>query len=223
VTGVRDELLSLVEDFRALITGPEPRGPERPGVEEELSSLASQVALCTRCRLNEGRRNTVFGSGPAGAKLMAMGEGPGHDEDLQGLPFVGKAGRLLTRMLASIGSPREGVYIANVVKCRPPGNRTPLPDEIAACIPYLRRQIELVRPAVILAMGNVAAQSLLKTATGITRLRGTVQDYGGTPVVPTYHPSALLRDDDPERQKRMKREAWEDLKRVRDLLAGGEF
>ncbi len=182
----------------------------------ELESLRAQVSGCTQCELHKTRTQTVFGVGAAAARLMIIGEAPGAEEDRQGEPFVGRAGRLLNAMLAAIGLAREQVYIANIIKCRPPKNRDPKPEEAAMCGGYLRRQIELVRPAVILAVGRVAAQNLLGTTTAIGRLRG--QDHhdpaSGTPIVVTYHPAYLLRSPGE------KRKSWEDLKRVRRLLEG---
>jgi len=159
-----------------------------------LTELAGEAALCTRCRLAEGRRHVVFGLGNPEAELMFVGEGPGEQEDLQGLPFVGRSGRLLDRlMLEELGMTRDGCYIANTVKCRPPGNRDPLPDEIEACWPYLEAQLELVDPKVVVTLGNFATRSLLGATEGISRLRGRTYPYRSGYLVPTFHPSAALR------------------------------
>ncbi len=156
----------------------------------------------------------VFGSGDVEARLMVIGEGPGAQEDRQGLPFVGPAGELLTRILSAIDLPRDEVYIANVVKCRPPGNRDPKPEEVEACSHFLQRQIELVEPDVIVALGRVAAQKLLGTDESLGRMRGRWYEVHGVPTRVTYHPAALLRDDS------YKRPTWEDMKIVRERLAG---
>jgi len=172
----------------------------------ELQSLAKEVSSCVTCRLCKTRKQTVFADGSAGARIMFIGEAPGADEDAQGVPFVGRAGQLLTRMIEDgMGLPRSSVYIANVLKCRPPENRNPEPDEIAACRGYLESQIDLVKPEVLVALGKFAAHFLLETEEGITRLRGKWGSYRGIPVMPTLHPSYLLR------QPAQKKEAWEDL------------
>ena len=181
----------------------------------ELAALATAAAGCTRCRLSEGRTRVVFGSGNPAADLMFIGEGPGAEEDRQGLPFVGAAGELLTRIIQAIEMRREDVYIANVVKCRPPGNRDPQPDEVAACRGYLERQIALVRPKVIVALGRVAAQTLLGNDAPIGRMRGQWFRVQGIPTRVTYHPAALLRNSG------LKRPTWEDMQQVRDLLRFG--
>ena len=177
-----------------------------------LAEIGAEAAVCTRCQLAQGRHTVVFGSGDPFAELMLVGEGPGAEEDRQGLPFVGPAGELLTRILQAIELTREQVYIANVVKCRPPGNRDPEPDEVAACRGYLTAQIELVAPRVLVALGRVAAQTLLGNTTPLGRLRGRWYEVQGIPMMVTYHPAALLRD--PE----LKRPTWEDLQQVRDRL-----
>jgi DNA polymerase len=187
--------------------------PETAGGKGFLERLAGEVAVCRRCRLCEGRNRTVFGSGDVRARLMFVGEGPGAEEDRQGLPFVGRAGELLTKMIQAIHLERDRVYIANVVKCRPPENRDPLPDEVAACRGYLEAQIDTIRPAVLVALGRVAAQSLLGNATPIGRMRGQWYEVRGIPVMVTYHPAALLRNPS------LKRPTWEDLQQVRDRLA----
>ncbi len=159
----------------------------------ELSTLAEVAEGCTNCRLADGRLSVVFGSGAADADVMFVGEGPGQREDEQGLPFVGPSGDILERLLGEIGLARKDVYIANVVKCRPPGNRDPRPDEIDACKDYLRAQLRLVDPAVVVTLGNFAAKLLLRTETGITRLRGTAYPWWNRYLVPTFHPAAALR------------------------------
>jgi DNA polymerase len=178
--------------------------------------LAAEVRTCTRCGLHNSRTQTVFGVGRRDADLLVIGEAPGADEDRQGEPFVGRAGQLLNAMLRAIGLPRDQVYIANILKCRPPGNRDPQPDEASACTPYLSRQIALVKPRAILAVGRIAAQWLLQTDAPIGRLRGRVFHYGesGTPLIVTYHPAYLLRSP------LQKATAWADLCAVKDLLQG---
>jgi uracil-DNA glycosylase family 4 len=173
-----------------------------------LLAVRQELGECTRCKLAGGRTNLVFGTGNPEAELVFVGEGPGADEDLQGEPFVGKAGQLLTRMIEAMGYRREQVYIANVVKCRPPGNRNPEPDEIEPCEPFLRRQLEAVGPKVIVALGKFAAQTLLRSTVPITRLRGTWSTYQGVRLMPTFHPAYLLRS--PEEKKK----AWADLQLV---------
>lgn len=172
---------------------------------ENWSDLQAEVASCTKCSLCETRTQTVFGSGNRQADWMLIGEAPGQSEDQQGLPFVGKAGLLLTEMIRAIGLAREEVYIANILKCRPPNNRDPKPDEIANCSPYLQRQLDLVQPKIILAVGRIAAQALLKTDQPIGKLRGKVHTLGTIPVVVVYHPAYLLRS------LLEKRKAWQDL------------
>jgi uracil-DNA glycosylase len=172
---------------------------------------------CTRCKLCKlGRTQIVFGVGDPRAQLMFVGEAPGQDEDLQGEPFVGRAGQLLTKIIEAIGLTRDQVYIANVIKCRPPQNRNPEPDEVATCEPFLFRQIDAIKPRVIVALGTFAAQCLLKTTDPISRMRGRVFSYRGAQLVPTFHPAFLLRS--PER----KRDVWDDMKKVRSLLNGEE-
>jgi len=185
--------------------------------EEILQTLERQVLDCRGCALCEGRNKVVFGSGHPNADIMFVGEAPGADEDRQGLPFVGAAGQLLTKMIEAMGLSRDDVYIANVIKCRPPNNRDPLPEEISQCEPYLKEQIRLVSPMVICTLGRFAAQTLLKTTDSMGRLRGQVFDYEGVKLVPTYHPAALLRN------AQWKRPTWEDLKLVRNLYDGTEL
>jgi DNA polymerase len=175
--------------------------------QEEWERLEREVAACTRCALHRGRTQTVFGVGARDAGWMIIGEAPGMEEDLQGEPFVGRAGKLLNAMLGAIGLQREQVYICNILKCRPPNNRDPRPAEVVCCEPYLKRQIALLKPRIILAVGRVAAQNLLKTDTPIGKLRGRALQYGDPPLpmVVTYHPAYLLRTP------RDKRKAWQDL------------
>jgi DNA polymerase len=181
-----------------------------------LSDLAEHLRDCRRCKLCEGRTRVVFGVGDPAARLMFVGEGPGRDEDLQGEPFVGKAGRLLTDMIEKgLRLRRADVYIANVVKCRPPRNRDPEPDEVEDCEGFLKRQVELVSPEVIVALGRFAVQSLLRTKAPIGRLRGQWREYEGIPLMPTFHPAYLLRNP------AEKRAAWEDLKQVMARLGLG--
>jgi DNA polymerase len=166
---------------------------------------------CRRCRLCEARHTIVFGAGNPVADLVVIGEGPGADEDAQGKPFVGRAGQLLTRMLDSVNLARDEAFITNAVKCRPPGNRNPEPDELAACAPFLAGQLGVIQPKVVLALGSVATQALLKTREPIGKLRGRVHPYGSAVLVPTFHPAFLLRNPGPE----YKRMAFEDLKLAR--------
>jgi uracil-DNA glycosylase family 4 len=181
---------------------------------EALEALRGEIGPdCQRCKLHAlGRRQVVFGVGSPDADLMFVGEAPGADEDLQGEPFVGRAGQLLTKIIEAIGLKRGDVYIANVIKCRPPGNRNPEPDEVERCEPFLFRQIDMVKPKVIVALGKFAAQSLLKTNDPITRLRGREYRFRSATLIPTFHPAYLLRNPS------SKREVWEDMKKVRALL-----
>jgi DNA polymerase len=180
--------------------------------EESLPQIWAELKDCTRCTLHEGRTHVVNTEGNPRARLMFVGEAPGADEDAQARPFVGRAGQLLTKIIEAIGFKREDVLIGNVNRCRPPGNRAPMPDEAATCKPFLLREIASVKPEVIVVLGNTAMKNLLDTKIGITRLRGEFQDFNGIKVMPTFHPAYLLRDPS------KKRETWEDLKRVRDYL-----
>ena len=180
---------------------------------EALAAIRGDIGDCMRCKLHTlGRQQIVYGVGNPDADLMFVGEAPGADEDVQGIPFVGRAGQLLTKIIEAIELSRDDVYIANVIKCRPPGNRNPEPDEVDACEGFLFRQIDSIRPKVIVALGTFAAKALLKTQEPISRLRGRVYDYRGAKLIPTFHPAFLLRS--PER----KRDVWEDMKKVRGLL-----
>lgn len=186
-------------------------------VAQRWSALQQRVVACTACPLHETRTQTVFGVGNRTATWMVIGEAPGADEDRQGEPFVGRAGKLLNEMLRAIGLPREQVYIANILKCRPPNNRDPKPEEVAQCEPFLKEQVELVQPKIILAVGRIAAQNLLKTDIPIGKLRGKRFEYGhGTPLVVTYHPAYLLRSPGE------KRKAWDDLRFAQAVLANEE-
>jgi DNA polymerase len=181
---------------------------------EALAAIKTEIGPdCSRCKLHTlGRTQVVFGVGSPDARLMFVGEAPGGDEDIQGVPFVGRAGQLLTKIIEAIGLTRDEVYIANVIKCRPPQNRNPEPDEVAQCEPFLFRQIDVVQPRVIVALGKFAAQALLRTLDPISRLRGRVFEYRGAKLIPTFHPAYLLRNPG------SKREVWEDMKLVRRLL-----
>jgi DNA polymerase len=193
----REDRLSALADW----------GREPPGHQtESLVDIRRHLGECTRCKLCEGRTHIVFGAGNPNAKLVFIGEGPGRDEDLQGEPFVGAAGQLLTKIIAAIGLTREEVYICNIIKCRPPRNRNPLPDEIAACAPFLYRQLQSIKPLFVCALGKFAAQTLLETDRPISRLRGRFHEVEGLRILPTYHPAYLLRN--PEQ----KRAVWEDMK-----------
>ena len=184
--------------------------------DDSWESVAAEVAGCTRCGLHKCRNRTVFGVGDRNAKWLVVGEAPGADEDEQGEPFVGRAGGLLNSMIRGIGLAREQVFIANVLKCRPPNNRDPAPDEVTQCLPYLERQIALLKPSIMLAVGRIAAQNLLATDTPIGKLRGHVHAFGNgkIPLVVTYHPAYLLRSPTE------KRKAWEDLKLARRVAGG---
>jgi len=181
--------------------------------EEALAAIRADIGECTRCKLHAlGRKQVVFGVGNPKAELMFVGEAPGADEDVQGVPFVGRAGQLLTRIIEAIDLKREDVYIANVIKCRPPQNRNPEPDEVGTCEPFLYQQIDVVKPKVIVALGTFAARALLRTLDPISRLRGRVFEYRGAKLIPTFHPAYLLRNPS------SKREVWADMKQVRELL-----
>ncbi len=181
---------------------------EKTNSLEELNKL---ICNCTKCNLHKGRTNFVFGSGNPNAKVMVIGEGPGAEEDKQGLPFVGRAGQLLTDILKAIKFSREEVFIGNIVKCRPPDNRTPLPEEMETCIPYLKKQIDLIKPKMILCLGLTAAKGLLKKKDSLTSMRGQVFDYEGIKVMVTFHPAALLRNPN------WKKDCWIDVQKFRKL------
>ncbi len=182
---------------------------------EALTAIRADLGDCTRCKLHTlGRKQIVFGVGNPDADLMFVGEAPGAEEDIQGEPFVGRAGQLLTKIIEAIGMTRQDVYIANLIKCRPPGNRNPEPDEVVQCEQFMLRQVDTIKPRVIVALGKFAAQALLKTNDPITRLRGREYKYRDAILMPTYHPAYLLRTPS------AKREVWEDMKRVREILGG---
>ncbi len=218
VSGIsRDPAWRLAQEARALEVTP----PLEPAVAisaagdapTALQSLRAHIGECTRCKLHTmGRRQVVFGVGNPDADLMFVGEAPGQDEDIQGLPFVGRAGQLLTKIIEAMGMTRDDVYIANVIKCRPPGNRNPEPDEVATCEPFLFAQIDAIRPTVIVALGTFAAKALLRTNDPISRLRGRAYEYRGVKLVPTFHPAFLLRSP------QFKRETWADMKMVLAIL-----
>jgi DNA polymerase len=199
----------------------EPQGSDEYGADvplyksptDALTAVRADIGDCVRCKLHaQGRRQIVFGVGNPDADLMFVGEAPGADEDIQGIPFVGRAGQLLTKIIEAIDLRREDVYIANVIKCRPPGNRNPEQDEVDTCEPFLFQQIDIIKPKVIVALGTFAARTLLRTLDPISRLRGRVYDYRGSKLIPTFHPAFLLRNP------ASKREVWEDMKVVRSLL-----
>ena len=214
----RERASSSDEEPAWVTTEPVEGGVESGTASDTLIAIRTDLGDCIRCKLHGlGRKQIVFGVGNPQARLMFVGEAPGADEDIQGEPFVGRAGQLLTKIIESINLQRSDVYIANVLKCRPPGNRNPEPDEVSSCEPFLNRQIDAIRPKVIVALGTFAAQALLKTDTPISRLRGRVHDFrGGISLVPTFHPAFLLRSPD------RKRDVWEDMKKVRDLLAASD-
>jgi DNA polymerase len=182
------------------------------GTGETLDDIRADLGECCRCGLGKTRTNLVFGVGDPHARIVFVGEAPGRDEDLQGEPFVGEAGQLLTKIIQAMGLERSEVYICNVLKCRPPNNRNPLPEEIGHCHPYLLRQLKAIGPGAIVALGTFAAQTLLKTREPISRLRGKFHDYHGIPLMPTFHPAFLLRNAN------MKRQVWDDMQQVMKLL-----
>jgi DNA polymerase len=213
----------VVEEPRAeepapvIVAGPPPSmfDSPLPIIQDKpaaLKMVREEIGECVRCRLHKGRKNIVFGVGNVNSDIMFVGEGPGADEDEQGEPFVGRAGQLLNNMISAMGLKRSDVYIANVVKCRPPGNRTPEKDESDVCGPFLQRQIEIIRPKVIVALGAVAAKYLLAINDSMANLRGRWYDYKGSKLAVTYHPAYLLRDP------RQKKEAWKDLQMVMKYL-----
>jgi len=221
-----ENINGLISDLRTYLEYLEGMGiTSLPGAEDvpekalrlgtlTLADVRKELGDCKRCKLHRTRKTIVFGEGNEKASLMFIGEGPGYDEDVQGRPFVGKAGQLLTKIIESINLSREEVYIANIVKCRPPQNRNPESDEIESCSPFLMKQIWVIQPKIICALGTFSAQTLLRTDTKITALRGKLFDLEGIKVIPTYHPAFLLRN--PER----KREVWEDMKQIAELIRG---
>jgi len=177
-------------------------------VSQQLELVADEIRSCKKCELHGSRTNVVPGQGASSPDIMFIGEAPGHDEDLQGLAFVGRAGKLLTKMIEAMGYTREEVFIGNILKCRPPGNRAPYPHEMETCMPFLEAQIETLRPKVIIALGSTAVKGLMQTTQGITKLRGTWMSFCGIDLMPTYHPAYLLRNP------AAKKDVWEDLKEV---------
>lgn len=177
-----------------------------------LEAVREDIGDCIRCKLHKNRTNIVFGVGNPKAELMFIGEAPGADEDLKAEPFVGRAGQLLTKMIAAMGFSRNDVYIANIIKCRPPENRYPEDDEVEQCLPFLKQQIAVIKPKIIVSLGNLATQRLLQTKVGITSLHGTFKEFEGIPMMPTYHPAFLLRNPN------MKKPCWEDLQKVMAFL-----
>ena len=220
---MRDELADIVRAVKAYINLEKESGMEEDfssksvpqasgGVVRELESLKTEVLRCKRCGLADTRLNVVFGAGNPKASLMFVGEAPGSEEDKQGLPFVGRAGQLLTKIIEAMGLSRDDVYIANILKCRPPDNRAPLPEEIQVCRYNVRRQIAIIKPKVICTLGKFASQTLLDTEITISELRGKFYEYDGIKVMPTFHPAYLLRN--PQNKKLV----WEDMKKIRKML-----
>jgi uracil-DNA glycosylase len=204
--------LRLDRDVVATLLPQEPsRKPSRDSAAptKALTDYYEQICNCTKCRLHEGRNKFVFGVGNPAADVMFVGEGPGHDEDIKGEPFVGRAGQLLDKILAAIKFDRKQIYIANIVKCRPPNNRDPQPDEMSECLPYLKQQIEIINPRFICCLGRVAAQALLGVTTPLGKMRGRFMDFEGRKLMVTYHPAALLRFP------QYKRDTWEDVQMLR--------
>lgn len=206
-------ITTVVKEPTALFEEPALFSEEKEGWEkaETLDQLEKLICDCTKCRLHQGRNKFVFGTGNPNADVLVIGEGPGAEEDKQGLPFVGRAGQLLTDMLKAIKFSREEVYIGNVVKCRPPENRTPMQDEMDTCMPYLKKQCELIKPKLILCLGLTAAKGLLKKKESLGQLRKSIFEYEGAKVIVTYHPAALLRNP------HWKKDCWEDLKKFRRM------
>ena len=221
----RDALTAHMEFFQELgaegfsrepawrFRGERPASPTEPTMPRTLEQVRGELGDCTRCKLHQGRTTLVFGVGRPDADLMFVGEAPGRDEDQQGEPFVGPAGQLLTKIIEAIGLTRDQVYIANVIKCRPPQNRNPELDEVQTCAPFLFQQMDVIRPRVVVALGAFAVRTLLRSEQSISRLRGQVFDYRGAKLVPTFHPAFLLRSPD------RKRDVWQDMKKVRALLS----
>ena len=221
----RDALTAHMEFFQELgaegfsrepawrFRGERPASPTEPTTPRTLEQVRGELGDCTRCKLHQGRTTLVFGVGRPDADLMFVGEAPGRDEDQQGEPFVGPAGQLLTKIIEAIGLTRGQVYIANVIKCRPPQNRNPELDEVQTCAPFLFQQLDVIRPRVVVALGAFAVRTLLRSEQSISRLRGQVFDYRGAKLVPTFHPAFLLRSPD------RKRDVWQDMKKVRALLS----
>lgn len=205
---IADEIATDIQVFEPSVSNPSPSDSG----SETLDAIRSDIGDCQRCKLAPTRTTIVFGSGNPNADIVFVGEAPGYEEDQQGLPFVGEAGRLLTKIIESTGIKREDAYICNILKCRPPGNRNPEPDEVFACSPFLKRQIAAIRPKIVCCLGKFAAQTLLQNQAPISRLRGEFHDIDGIRVIATFHPAYLLRS--PEK----KREVWEDMKQIRAEL-----
>lgn len=228
MNGFREELLNIVVSLKSWLCDTRidkrflPRGSiegfssRAPTFEETLEDIRADLRDCRRCHLHRYRKNIVFGEGNPKARLVFVGEAPGADEDRQGRPFVGKAGQLLTRIIEAMKMKRDEVYICNILKCRPPNNRDPRPEEINACEPFLIRQLEVIKPEVICALGSIAARTLLKTEVPITALRGRFHSYRGIDIMPTYHPAYLLRNP------AAKRHVWEDMQLVMRRLSEGK-
>jgi DNA polymerase len=218
ILATTDDIKTVLRYFEALgfehlpIEVPNPSGLSREEKAKALEALRMEMGDCQRCKLGAGRKNLVFGEGNPDAKLMFIGEGPGREEDIQGRPFVGDAGKLLTRLINKMGFMREGVYIANIIKSRPPGNRDPEADEINACLPFLKRQIEIIAPEVIMSLGRISAHTLTGLNVPISRLRGKFHEFQGTPLMPTFHPAYLLRNP------KDKQLVWSDAQQVLGLL-----
>ncbi len=213
------QILDIIADLKAYLDYLKGMGIEglpvsdsMPKAKQSLQDIRGKLGTCKRCKLHRTRRTIVFGEGNENARLMFVGEGPGYDEDVQGRPFVGRAGQLLAKIIQSMKLQRDQVYITNIVKCRPPENRNPESDEIESCSPFLLMQVDAIRPVIICALGTFSAQTLLKTTAKISSLRGKVYELNGIKVIPTYHPAFLLRN--PEKKK----ETWEDMKRILELL-----
>lgn len=185
--------------------------------ESALKALREEIGDCQRCKLSRNRKNIVFGEGSAEAKIMFIGEGPGRDEDIQARPFVGEAGKLLTSLIIKLGQKREEMYIANIVKCRPPNNREPEEEEIMTCRPFVEKQIEIIQPRVIVSLGKVATHALLKIRTPISRVRGNIFEYHGIPLMPTFHPAYLLRN------RKDKWLTWDDMKKVMEQIQKSQY
>lgn len=211
VAAAVDSELAMIRDSAAAPTPPR-EAVDDPAAAAELAEFATSIAACDLCRLSQGRTQVVFGVGNPNARLMFIGEGPGRDEDIKGEPFVGRAGELLTDIIKAMKLRREDVYIANAVKCRPPENRNPEPDEMAACRPYLMRQIELIRPEVIVTLGRFGLQTLFEKPIAISSVRGTWMEWNDLRVMPTYHPAYLLRNP------AAKKDVWSDMKKVMSEL-----
>ncbi len=228
---IRNELLSLVKSVRGQVLDagrlyvavdckrPRPARKNKPDGRdrgEVFHALSLEAANCRQCPLAQTRKNVVFGAGSLSAQVVFVGEAPGADEDEQGVPFVGKAGQLLTNIITAMGLTRKEVYICNILKCRPPGNRTPLPEEIRLCEPFLKRQLSLISPQIICALGSVAAKALLRTETPISAMRGRFQLYEGIKLMPTYHPAYLLRNPSAKKQ------VWDDVQLIMKEIGLGE-